>query len=108
MFYNKRWFFYLTLYIMIAGLFFLVKSQSLLSGTLQNFFVSTIIFFVILIIISFLAAFICTGLIQYIYYVWCKIKKASIKKIFPKILWYLFTIFCYAAIFLIFLKLVEY
>lgn len=108
MFYNKRWVFYLFLYVMIVGLFFLAQSQSILSGILQNFFFTTIFSFVIILILCSVAAFVVTVLAQYVCLVWCRIKKLTTKKLFSKTMWYLFTAFCYISVLLIFLKLVEY
>lgn len=108
MFYNRKYVFFAVLYCMCACLYFFINKQIILTGFMSGFLLGSFIVYGAVVVFSFLAALLVFFASKYCYAAGCGICRAKPKRIQPRICWTVFTILSYAAVFIIFLKMIEY
>ena len=108
MFYNKKWIFLIILYAMSAVLYYFIAKQLVLTGFMSGLLTGSLIIFALITLICFLVAMIISLLIKVSYMAGCGIFKITPKEMLAKTFWTIFTVLSYAAVFIVFFKMIEY
>jgi len=108
MFYDKKQLFFVILYVMSIGLYYLINKQLILTGFMSGPVLGSFLIFVFITAVCFLASVAIGIVVKYVYAGWCGICKAQPKQMLAHTSWTIFTVLCYAAVFIIFLKMIEY
>lgn len=108
MFYNYKLIFFAVLYGMCAILYFFINQHVILTGFMSGFFLGSFAVYGLIVLVSFLAALIVSVISKYCYIAGCGVCKIKPKQMLPQTCWMLFTLLSYAAVFFIFLKMIEY
>lgn len=108
MFYNYKPIFFIILYAMCAALYYFVNKQVVLTGFMSGFLLGSALLYGAILLISFLMSLLAFFISKYCYVAGCGIFKIKPKQMLPLTFWMIFTILSYAAVFTIFLKMIEY
>ncbi|MCL2484739.1 MAG: hypothetical protein FWF00_04415 [Endomicrobia bacterium] len=108
MFYNKKWLFLIILYAMSMALYYFIDKQLILTGFMSGVLIGSIIIFALIAITCFLIALIVSIIARVSYIAGCGLFKVSPKEMLAKTFWTIFTVLSYAAVFIVFLKMIEY
>ncbi|MCL1971693.1 MAG: hypothetical protein FWG57_01740 [Endomicrobia bacterium] len=108
MFYNYKIVFFLILYGMCAALYHFINKQVILMGLMSGFLLGSAIVYGLIIIASFIAALLIAFVSKYCYLAGCGICRIKPKQMLPQTFWMIFTVLSYAAVFIIFLKMIKY
>ena len=108
MFYNYKIVFFLILYGMCAVLYFFINRQVILTGFMSGFMLGSAIIYGLIILASFITAFLIAFVSKYCYMAGCGIFRIKPKDMLTQTFWMIFTVASYAAVFIIFLKMIEY
>jgi hypothetical protein len=93
---------------MCAVLYFFVNKQLILTGFMSGFLLGSAILYGVVILVSFFMALLAAFISKYCYAAGCGICKIKPKQMLPQTCWTVFTALSYAAVFIIFLKMIEY
>jgi hypothetical protein len=112
MFYNKKWKFFIIIYVSSLIIYFFIDKQLLIDTAMKGYLSSPLkgsftIFFLI-VFASIVAALIMAILIFFLYKFVMKLIGSQYKKVLFKIWWMLFTIFSYAIIAISFFESIRY
>ena len=108
MFYNKKWIFLIILYAMSAALYYFIAKQLILTGLMSGFLTGSFLVFALIATVCFLIAMTAFFLIKISYMIIRGIFKIPSKETLAKTFWTIFTALCYAAVFAVFFKMIEY
>jgi hypothetical protein len=108
MFYNKKWLFFIILYLMSFILNFFAESYLVLDDFIMGYFLGSIIIFAGIVISSFLCALIISSIVRFAYFVSRRFFKGQKQKLFFKLCWIFFTIFSYIIVFVVFFEMIRY
>ncbi len=108
MFYNCKLVFLIILYAFSAVLYYFINQQLVLTGIMSGFMLGSAVIFLIIVTVCSLIACLIALLLKYCYAAVCKLLKFDRQGMLIKIFWYIFTVLTYAAVFIIFLKMIEY
>ncbi|MCL2390175.1 MAG: hypothetical protein FWD54_04070 [Endomicrobia bacterium] len=108
MFYNKKWIFLIILYAMSSVLYYFITKQLILTGLMSGFLAGSLVVFALIAAVCFLIAMTLFFLVKISYMVIRGIFKIPSKETLAKTFWTIFTVLCYAAVFVVFFKMIEY
>jgi uncharacterized metal-binding protein len=112
MFYNKKWIFFIFVYVASFVLYFFLDDQLLFDAALKGVFShpikGSITIFAFIIFSSDLVSIIISAITLALYRLNLTINKMPAKKMFLKTSWMLFTIFVYVAIAVSFFEMIKY
>lgn len=108
MFYNCKLIFLIILYALSAVLYYFINQQLILTGIMSGFLLGSAVIFFVIAAVCFLIAVLTALLLKYCYAAVCKIFKFDRHEMLIKTFWYVFTGLSYAAVFIIFVKMIEY
>jgi hypothetical protein len=108
MFYNYKIIFFALLYGLCAGLYFFINQQIILTGFMSGFLLGSAIVYGLIILAAFIIALLIAIVSKYFYLAGCGICKIKPRQMLPQTCWLIFTVLSYAAVFIIFLKMIEY
>ncbi len=108
MFFNHRWIFFAVLYFFSLILYFFVNKQLMFTGVMSGPLLGSAAIFAVIVFVCFVIAFVISLLSKFCYLAICSICRYQSKAMLFKTFWTIFTVFCYATVFVIFLKMTEY
>lgn len=108
MFFNKKWLFFMLLYIMSVILYYFINKQLILTGIMSGYLLGSAAVFAVIVAVCFLVAMIISIITKYLYNAGCSLCKVQPKAMLISTCWWIFTFLCYAVVFVIFLKMIEY
>ncbi|MCL2145229.1 MAG: hypothetical protein FWH43_07055 [Endomicrobia bacterium] len=108
MFYNYKTVFFVILYGLCAGLYYFINLQVILTGFMSGFLLGSAVIYGVIVLISFIIAILTSLVSKYCYLAGCGLFKIKPGQMLPRTFWMIFTVLSYAAVFIIFLKMIEY
>ncbi|AKL98394.1 hypothetical protein [Endomicrobium proavitum] len=108
MFYNKKRMYFLILFLMSCGIYFIIRDQSLFGGVMANAIFGAVILYAFLLLACFLITVAIALLLKFAYIAGCEILKKEQKANLPKIFWIIFTALGYLAVFAAYIKIIWY
>jgi hypothetical protein len=108
MFYNRKWIFFVVLYAMCAVLYYFINQQIILTGFISGLLLGSVVLYALVLIVLSVVSLIFSLVSKYCYRICCGICKIKPQQMLATTCWMIFTILSYCAVFIIFLKMIEY